>query len=143
MYSNERRFKALDFLLDYSKGSLWWVHNRIWNEKIPDFIWKKNSKHHPGLSIARKKTTGLYSMIPMLIGTSRNPSGQNVLSVRHLSPEGSAHHDRPSYFPVLRPYPLRFNDFGCADGITQNATKSRLERDEMQRLDVLLSGKEV
>lgn len=25
MDSSERRFTALDFLLDYSKGTLWWV----------------------------------------------------------------------------------------------------------------------
>ena len=142
MDSSERRFSALDFLLDYSKGTLWWVHNRLWNEKIPDFVWKKRSKHHPGLSISRKKVNGLYSTVPMLMGTSRRSSGQKVLSVRHMSPEGSKHHDKPSYFSTLRPCPLRFDDFGRVDGIEQNGTKPRLERDEMQRLNELLSGKE-
>ena len=142
MDSSERRFNALDFLQDYSKGTLWWVHNRLWNEKIPGFVWKKNSKHHPGLSISRKKVEGLYNTVPMLIGTSRRPLGQKVLPVRHMSPEGSAHHDKPGYFFTLRPCHLRFNDFGHADGIEQNGTKPRLERDEMQKLDELLSGKE-
>ena len=142
MDSSERRFNALDFLLDYSKGTLWWVNNRIWNEKISDFVWKKNSKHHPGLSISRKQVEGLYSMVPMLIGTSRRPSGSMVLAVRHMSPMDSKHFDRPGYFSVLRPYPLRFNDFGCADGIEQNGTKPRLEPDEMRQLDEILVGKE-
>lgn len=141
MDSSERRFNALDFLLDYSKGTLWWVHNRLWNEKIPGFVWKKNSKHHPGLSISREKVNGLYSTVPMLIGTSRRPSGKQVLPVRHMSPECSAHHDKTSYFSALRPCPLRFDDFGRVDGIEQNGTKPRLERDEMQKLDELLSGK--
>ena len=143
MDSEERRFHSLDFLLDYSKGTLWWVHNRLWNEKLFGFVWKKNSKHHPGLSISRKKVNGLYSTVPMLLGTSRRPLGQKVLPVRHMSPEGSAHHDKPGYFSALRPCPLRFNDFGHADGIEPNGTKPRLERDEMQKLDELLSGKEV
>ena len=141
MDSSERRFAAIDFLLDYSKGTLWWVHNRIWNEEIAGFVWKKNSRHHPGLSISCKKVDGLYSTVPMLIGTSRRPSGQNVLSVRHMSPEGSAHRDRPGYFSALRPCSLRFDDFGRADGIEQNCTKPRLERDEMQKLDELLGEK--
>ena len=142
MEPGERRFKALDFLLDYSKGTLWWVHNRIWNEKIAGFVWKQNSKHHPGLSIARRKAEGLCSTVPMLIGRSRRSSGQNVLSVRNVSPEGSVHHDRPSYFSSLRPYPLRFDDFGRVGGIEPNGGKPRLDCDEMQRLDAMLSGKE-
>lgn len=142
MNSAERRFDALSFLLDYSRGTLWWVHNRLWNESIVGFVWKENSKHHPGLSISRKKVEGLYSTVPMLIGTSRRPFGSRVLSVRHISPEDSAHYDKPSYFSVLRPYPLRFDDFGRVDGIEQNGTKPRLERDEMYRLDAFLKGKE-
>ena len=143
MDASERRFNALDFLLDYSKGTLWWVNNRIWNEKISGFVWKKKSNNHPGLSITRKKVEGLYSTVPMLIGTSRCSAGSSVLSVRHMNPEGSARHDKPGYFSTLRPYPLRLDDFGHADGILQNCTKSRLERDEMQRLGELLSGKEM
>ncbi len=142
MDSSERRFNALDFLLDYSKGTLWWVHNRLWNEKIPGFVWKTGSKHHPGLSVSRKKVNGLYSTVPMLIGASRRPSGQNVLSVRHISPEGSGHHDKPGYFSTLRPCPLRFDDFGRTDGVEQNGTKPRLDPDEMERLDEMLCKRE-
>ena len=143
MDSEERRFKLLDMLLDYSKGTLWWVHNRLWQEQIAGFKWKRNSDFHPGLSICRQGVEGVYSTIPVLLGTSKRPQGRNVLSVRHMSPEWSQHHDRPGYFRVLRPYPLRLDHFGRKDAITQNVTKPRLERDEMRILDKMLSGKEV
>ena len=143
MDSDERRFKMLDFLLDYSKGTLWWVDNDIWKNVISGFVMKKGQRKHPGLSIARKKADGLFSTVPMLIGTSKPAYGSRVLEVRHMSPEGSEHHDAPGFFSPLRPYLLRFDEFGRADRITQNSTKPRLERDEMRRLDEILSGKKV
>ena len=142
MESEERRLKALDFLLDYSKGTLWWVDNDIWRAAIAGFVLKKGNKKHPGLSIARRKAEGLFSTVPMLIGTSKPPHGGGVLKVRHMSPEWLAHRDRPGFFAPLRPFRIRFDEFGRADRITQNIVKPRLERDEMRRLDEILSGKE-
>lgn len=139
---SELRFQALGFLLDYSKGTLWWVNNDIWEQVIPDFVRKKGNKKHPGLSLAREKVEGLYSTIPMLIGTSRRKTGRMVLVVRNMSPEVSPDHDKLSYFTVLRPCPLRFDDFGRVNRIEQNGAKLRLDRDEMQRLDEILSGGE-
>ena len=135
MDSEERRFKALDFLLDYSKGTIWWVKDRLWNAAIPNFVVKR--VHHPGLSLARDKAEGLYSMVPMAIGTTKNPG--SGFPVDGLSEEGT--HEGPSYFSVLRPCPLRFNEFGSAEGIEQNAVKPRLTRDELSRLDRFLFGK--
>lgn len=143
MDSEERRFKLLDTLLDYSKGTLWWVHNRLWKEQFAGFVWKKNCDFHPGLSICRRDVEGIYNTVPMLLGTSKRPHGSKALSVRHMSPEGASHHDRPGYFSVLRPCPLRLDYFGRKDTITQNVTKPRLESDEMRVLDKMLSGKEV
>ena len=139
---HERRFTAIDALLDYSKGTLWWVHNRLWNENIRGFVWKKNSVFHPGLSICQEKSEGLYTTIPMILGTSRKLNGSSVLTVVHMSPEGAAHHDKPGYFSVLRPCPLRINDFGRKNTITQNAVKPHLDRSEMRKLDEILAGKE-
>ena len=141
MDSEERRFKMLDFLLDYSKGTLWWVDNDLWKDVISGFVMKKGNKKHPGLSIARKRAEGLFSTVPMLIGTSRPAYGSRVLAVRHMNPEGSEHHDAPGFFSPLRPFRIRFDEFGRADRITQNSVKPRLERDEMRRLDEILSGK--
>lgn len=139
----EKRFFALDALFDYSRGTLWWVSNKIWNENVSGFVWKKKSRHHPGLSVARRRAEGLYSTIPMLIGTSRRPFGCQSLQVRNLNPEGSAHRNAPGYFSMLRPCHLLFGDFGRAGGIEQNLAKPRLERDEMQKLNALLAGREI
>ena len=139
MDPEERRIHALDFLLDYSKGTLWWVSNKIWNDVIPGFVWKKGSDAHPGLSVCRDNVEGLYSKIPMLIGTSRPCcSVKRCLTVRHISPECSDHYDSPSYFRVLRPYGLRFDEFGREGRIAMNATKPRLELDEARKLDEML-----
>ena len=143
MDSEERRFKALDFLFDYSKGTLWWVHNRLWNEAITRFVWKRNSKSHPGLSISRRKVNGLYDVIPMLIGTTKACYGMRNLEVWHIDNEDAKHYDKPTYFAPLRPCRLRFDEFGRADGISRNDPKPRLDAGEMQRLNNILKDKEV
>jgi len=143
MESDERRFVALDFLFDCSKGTLWWVNNRLWNEVVVGFVWKRNAKSHPGLSIARRKAKGLYDTIPMLIGTSRKPFGTKALEVHHIDEEGSSHYDAPTYFAPLRPCRLRFNDFGRAEGVARNEPKSRLDNEELHCLDNILKGEGV
>ena len=137
MTSEERRFKALDFLLDYSKGSLWWVKERLWGEAIPGFVKKRD--RHPGLSLARKRTDGLFSVVPMALGTSKNHG--KGFPVKGLSEKGV--HDAPTYFDVLRPCSLRFDEFGCADGILQNRVKPRLTKGEVCQLNEFLSRKKV
>ena len=143
MDADERRFAALDFLFDYSKGTLWWVDNRLWNEAIAGFVWKRGSKSHPGLSICRRKAEGIYDTIPMLIGTSKKSFNTRALAVCHIDEESSSHYDKPTYFSPLRPCRLRFNDFGKADGVSRNEPKPRLDNDEMQRLNNILKGEEV
>ena len=128
----DRKFKALEALLDYSRGTLWWVRDHLWSEAIPNFVQKRWG--HPGLSLARKKVEGLYSMIPMAIGTSIRYG--RALAVSGLSEEGV--HDAPTYFAVLRPHRLRFDNFGSADGIIRNQIKPRLTSDEFRRLDGFL-----
>ena len=137
MEADSRRFEALSFLFDYSKGTLWWVNDRIWSEAIPKFVQKR--KAHPGLSLSRKNLEGIYSVVPMAIGTSKNPGGS--FPVKGLSKDGV--HDAPAYFHVLRPYPLRFDEFGHADGIVRNPLKPRLSGDEVKERDMFLGVKEV
>lgn len=142
MDAGERRFQALGALLDYSKGTLWWVSNRIWNEVIEGFVWKKGNDSHPGLSIAQKKAEAVHDVIPMLIGTSRRRGGRRTtLAVGHISPKGTPHWDSPTFFSPLRPCRVDFDEFGRADGVHENSAKRRLEPDEMQRLDEILASK--
>lgn len=141
MNSEERRFRALDALLDYSKGTLWWVTNRIWAQVIPEFVWKRGAKSHPGLSIVTEKAQGVHDVVPMLIGTSRrHGSRRTTLTVRHISPIDTAHYDFPTYFSPLRPCRVEFDEFGRAEGVTVNSPKPRLDSDEMRRLDEILSS---
>jgi len=136
MDSEERRFIALDFLLDYSKGTLWWVKDQLWNEAIPGFVMKR--KGHPGLSLARCKASGLYDLVPMAIGTTKRQGA--VLSVKNISEPDKSNKDRITHFAVLRPCRIRFNEIGSAEGVTYNAYKPRLDRSESARLDEMLFG---
>lgn len=136
MDSGERRFKALDFLLDYSKGTLWWGSNRIWNDLIPCFVWKKGQDSHPGLSVAIKKAKDVHDVVPMVIGTSKFRRGRRgTLAVRDVTPGVST-----TFFRALRSCDVDFDEFGRADGVQMNPTKHRLEPDEMQRLDEILAS---
>lgn len=136
METEDRRFKALDVLLDYSKGTLWWVKDRLWNEAIPGFVMKR--KGHPGLSLSRRKSAGLYDLVPMAIGVTKTV--KDGLAVRNISEQSVSGKDRLTHFAVLRPCRIRFNDFGMADGVSPNAYKPRLDRSESARLDKILFG---
>jgi hypothetical protein len=133
MESAERRFNALDFLLDYSKGTLWWVNDLLWKEADDNFVVKR--KGHPGLSLARRKAESLYDVVPMLIGTTKN-GGRSVTVENITEPvKGST---RRTHFSVVRPYPLRFGEFGKKSGIYGNDYKPRISDSEMALLNVML-----
>lgn len=137
MDAETQRYLALAALFDYSKGTLWWVSNHIWNKVIRHFVWKKGSQSHPGLSIARRKAADVHDVIPMLIGTTRVPlDGTPVLTVVDIDPEN---HPAPTYFSPLRPQLICFDEFGRSDRrIRANGPKRRLAPDEMQLLDEIL-----
>lgn len=137
MEKSERRFQALSFLLDYSRGTLWRVKDRIWDKVIEGFVMKR--KEHPGLSLGRKKLASLYDTIPMLIGTSKK-HGRSLV-VRDFY-EDSDSTGKVTYFCVLRPYPIRFDEFGSSERILHNITKPRLDDNEMKQLDYMLKFEE-
>lgn len=133
MESAERRFNALDFLLDYSKGTLWWVNDLLWKEADDNFVVKR--KGHPGLSLARRKAESLYDVVPMLIGTTKN-RGHSVAVENITEPvKGST---RRTHFSVVRPFPLRFGEFGKRSGIYRNDYKPRISDSEMELLNSML-----
>ena len=133
MDTAKRRFEALDFLLDYSKGTLWWVNDLLWKEVNENFVVKR--KGHPGLSLARRKAESLYDVVPMLIGTTKN-GGRSVTVENITEPvKGST---RRTHFSVVRPYPLRFGEFGKKNGIYGNDYKPRISNSEMALLNLML-----
>ena len=133
MESAERRFNALDFLLNYSKGTLWWVNDLLWKEADDNFVVKR--KGHPGLSLARRKAESLYDVVPMLIGTTKN-GGRSVTVENITEPvKGST---RRTHFSVVRPYSRRFGEFGKKSGIYGNGYKPRISDSEMALLNMML-----
>ena len=133
MESAERRFNALDFLLNYSKGTLWWVNDLLWKEADDSFVFKR--KGHPGLSLARRRVKSIYDVVPMLIGTTKN-GGRSVIVVNITEPvKGST---RRTHFSVVRPFPLRFGEFGKKSGIYRNDYKPRISDSEMELLNSML-----
>ena len=130
METDERRFSALDFLLDYSKGTLWRVKDHIWDRVIKGFVWKR--KEHPGLSIATCRAGFLYDTIPMLIGTTKNHGRSVRVKNFYDNPESK---DRITYFSALRPALIRFNEFGSSKSVMMNLAKPRLDESEMKELD--------
>ena len=138
MDSGERRLKALEFLLDYSRGTLWWVKDRLWKEVNPDFVVKRRG--HPGLSISNRKAGSLYDYIPMAIGTTKRP--QHCVVVKNMTdPEECG--ERVTHFAVLRPMRLRFDDFGSSEGVFMNEYKPRIDSAEMKSLDEMLKWGEM
>ena len=138
MDSKERRFKALDCLLDYSRGTLWWVKDWLWKEADPNFVVKRRG--HPGLSISNRKAEGLYDYIPMAIGTTK--CLRYCVAVKNMTdPEENG--DRVTHFSVLRPMRLRFDDFGSSEGVHMNEYKPRIDHAEMSELIEMLNWGEI
>lgn len=136
MESEGRRFGTLDFLFDYSKGTLWWVKDRLWKEAIPGFHRKRIG--HPALSLSRRQLTGLYGPVPMAIGLTK--AMRQGFSVKNITNPTSPGVDRLTHFGVLRPRRIRFNELGAADGVSPNDYKPRLDQGETRRLDKMLFG---
>ena len=133
MESAKRRFNALDFLLDYSKGTLWWVNDLLWKEADANFVVKR--KGHPGLSLARRRVKSIYDVVPMLIGTTKN--GGRSVAVENIT-EPVKGTTRRTHFSVVRPFPLRFGEFGKRSGIYRNDYKPRISDSEMVLLNSIL-----
>lgn len=138
MESEERRFNALDFLLDYSKGTLWWVKDRVWKEADDSFVVKR--KGHPGLSICNQKMRGLHSIVPMLVGTSAKHNGHGNVVVKDVFPPELRNQNNTTYFSVYRPKSIRFDEFGSSKGIVANADKPRITVAEERQLDSFLKS---
>ena len=87
------------------------------------------------ISLARRKSKSIYDVVPMLIGTTKG-RGRYVTVENITEPvKGSA---RKTHFSVVRPFPLRFGEFGKKSGIYGNDYKPRISDREMALLNVML-----
>jgi len=83
-------------MLDTSLGTLWWVREKVWAEKIANY--SSNRKFHPGLSVNEAKAHESREYVPLLHGTSRRHG--NCVVVLSLTRDEPEH---PTYFGQIRP----------------------------------------
>jgi len=74
---------------DVSCGTLWWVEESLWIEKLPN-IYRPKSPGHPGLSLWRIARRDSLDAVPMLYGSRQR--GEHVAVVAaDLSPKEAMH----------------------------------------------------
>ncbi len=64
--------EAFTKLVQYLRGSLWWVRNDLLKERQSSFNKYDQHKGHPGLSLRLGRVESRLDAIPMLTGTSGN-----------------------------------------------------------------------
>jgi hypothetical protein len=101
---NQRRKMAtlLQTCMDVSFGSLWWIRENIWVEKVPHYRYNSSRICHPGLSLRQEPLQGMGDVVPLLHGSS-GPSGPLV--VYGLSWSKGPEHPT-SFGRLLAPVPL-------------------------------------
>jgi hypothetical protein len=62
---------------DVSWGSLWWVKNSLWREVGLRIGWP-DSEEHPGVSLLKKTTMRCMGAVPMLFGTTSEPTPRDL-----------------------------------------------------------------
>lgn len=130
----QRMLKALEFLFDFSLGSLWVVNDTLWARSISYFVHKR--KNHPGLCLGKRMFCSLQDTMPMLIGTSRNSGG---FMVKGFSKKNG---DEYETFFKIRPIPIPVAGIiGEKPEICPNTYKPHLDPEEMVELQKYLQGK--
>lgn len=135
----DRNVVALNFLADYSLGTLWNIKETLWKERIHDDEgYDSNRVWHPGLSIRRTRLTASYEMVPMLHGTSRGSKRTCVVVKGVTESEGN---DKKTFFGRIFA-PIQITDFLFdRNAISKNTYKSKIDDDEMNQLEKWLKRK--
>lgn len=124
---SSRNLHALNTLpISYTWGSLWWVDELIWKEKVTHYDPNSTRKSHPGLSLRRYPLTTPYEMIPMLHGTSK----KNRASIQVQGTCGDK--NRTTYFGKIRPVDIKLSELFST--VKPNSTKPTLNEQEMHEL---------
>ena len=145
MEYESRLLEAINKLSLAERGTLWNVKDNVWERAIEDFECKRIS--HPGLSISRKRYTSLFDTVPMMIGTSKYKPGG--FWVENVMPNAKVKKTL-TFFNVIRPRPIPADEvppmtieafMGNNDDVKRNTDKSRLNQEEMVRLDCYLHNR--
>jgi hypothetical protein len=133
---HEARWEALArAVMDYSRGTLWWVDETLWKEILFAYDRQSDRQGHPGLSIRNRPIQGLFDQIPMLHGCSKG-GGVKVTGLDKRSPDRTTH-----FGPLVGPVPVAETvPLGGAARVQSNRHKPRLTDWEAQRLEAYLQG---
>ena len=145
MNQESRLLEAINSLRLAGRGTLWIIKDKVWEKTIEDYDAKRIG--HPGLAISRKKYKSLFDTVPMMIGTGHYSRGGFWVEgvVPYLKKK-----NKLTFFNVVRPrlipedeaQPLAIQGFmGNNDEIKRNTAKSKLNQEEMERLETYLDNK--
>lgn len=127
-------YRALRALCDMTRGSLWWVRERIWEKNLGSRYKrpKKERQGHFGLNIRMAPPESPYEQMPMLHGTSGR---KGPVVAKGLSTDTPP--DYCTSFGHLGPAEMKIGDFR-SQGIQPNRHKPRLDSGEMAVLSAWL-----
>jgi len=126
-----RAFAVLTTLFDYRCGTLWWVHEEVWMDKVKAYDFNSTREAHPGLSIRSKPLASPFEMVPMLHGGSC----KGPLRVKSLSMDTA----RVTFFGRIAPVAMEPRLF--LSQISRNRQKPVLDDGEMSALKNWLKQK--
>jgi len=131
----QRIFDLFKFLPNrFGFGSLWWVDEELWKEKIPRYDSQSTRKAHPGLSIRQTPLVSPYEAIPFLHGTSKK--GGKSIMVHGLSKD----ENHTSYFGRIKS-PIFIGLEFVLKKVHPNKKKPQLNHDEQKALHAWLKEK--
>jgi len=129
--------KAEEFFTNWGRipdvpfGSLWWIEEDIWREKLGRG-YNSNRKNHPGLSISRDRQMLTCDPYSVLHGSSSRRSRD--IEVRDISERRGM--ESTSYFGHLRPVPIGIEHFN--EGRISRSSKPFVDDEEKSALEELI-----
>ena len=129
----KRWIMTINFARTFSMGSLWWIKNALWREKIEGFDRRHLRGRHPAICLGVRKIESLSQTIPMSLGSHAIRQGFEVgkLNSREKTTKKSHFRIWPYHFAVS-------HTLGSDPGIEKNNFKPQLTASEVARLKTSL-----
>jgi hypothetical protein len=133
---------------DISLGTVWWVEETLWIEKLPSG-YSSDRYEHPGVSLWREPRQECLGAVPMLYGSSEPPKkgGETACLAYDLSRDYPPSHRTyfQSFGPVHGPIPLESQEFleswYRTPRVRPNWHKRKLETEEIVPLEAWMVRK--
>ena len=139
----EERFLTLVNEMELAqRGSLWMIHDNVWEQAVQDFVRKR--KGHPGLAIGTRNYRSLQDTVPLMIGNRKKHGGFRVEGVGANGLATYFHRIRPKAVQAGGESPVAIQEFdGGNPDITRNKFKPSLDAEELRALNQYLATKGV